>query len=195
MMIRAFAMLAALVAMAASASARELSEDPAEPENLPPPKPVEEPSGPPIDRSISVTLSPFHALIPFAEITGELRVTPNISGALIAGIGKILDGKADRHSAQEIGAQGIYYFKPMFRALHAGVELAYVHSSDTNSATTFSGTSFALGAFVGWKYIHRTGVTLLAQGGLALGFVEKGFPRATEVTVLPIVNLNAGWSF
>jgi hypothetical protein len=187
--------LALLLIMSSIANARELPEDPDEPENLPPPVVPEDPSGPPIDRSISVTLSPFHALIPFFEITGELRITPNISGALIAGIGKILDGKADKHSAQEIGAQAIYYFKPMFRALHAGIELTYVHSSDTDSATTFTGTSFALGAFIGWKYIHRTGVTLLAQGGLALGFVEERSPPETKVTVLPIVNLNAGWSF
>ena len=188
-------MLGLLLGIASAANAGSLPADPDEPDNLPPPVPPEDPSGPPIPRSVSVTVSPFHALIPFLEITGELRVTPNVSGALIAGIGKILDGKADKHSAQEIGAQGIYYIKPTFRALHAGVEITYVHSSDTVSPTTLTGTSFAIGAFVGWKYIHRTGVTLLAQGGLALGFVGERSPTDTNVTVLPIVNLNAGWSF
>lgn len=156
---------------------------------------TEDPSGPPVPRAVSITVSPFHALIPFLEITGELRVSANISGSLIAGIGKILDGKADKHSAQEIGAQGIYYFKPTFRALHVGIELTYVHSSDRYSPTTFTGTGVAIGPFVGWKYIHRTGVTLLAQGGLALAFVERRSPPETEATVGPIVNLNAGWSF
>lgn len=188
-------MLGLLLGLAGAASAGTLPQDPDDPDNLPPPVPPEDPSGPPIPRSVTITLSPFHALIPFVEITGELRVTPNISGALIAGIGKILDGKADKHSAQEIGAQGSYYVEPTFRALHVGVEVTYVHSSDTTSATTLTGTSFAIGAFVGWKYIHRTGVTLLGQGGLALAVVGERSPPETKVTVLPIVNLNAGWSF
>jgi hypothetical protein len=194
-MTRGLATLGLLLGIAGVATARTLPEDPDEPDNLPPPLPPPDASGPAIDREVSVTLSPFHALIPFLEITGELRITPNLSGALIAGIGKILDGKADKHSAQEFGAQATYYLKPTFRALHVGIEVTYVHSSDKDSATTFTGTSFAIGPFVGWKYIHRTGVTLLAQGGLALAFVDVRSPPDTEVTVLPIVNLNAGWSF
>ena len=194
-MISAVAGLGLLLGLTGVAHPRELPEDPDEPENLPPPVPKEDPSGPPIERMVSVTASPFHALIPFVEITGELRVTASISVAVIAGIGKILDGKADKHSAQEIGAHGIYYMKPTFRALHVGIELVYVHSSDRDSPTTYTGTSFSMGPFVGWKYIHRMGITLLAQGGVAIAVVDVRSPPDTKVTIFPIVNLNAGWSF
>nr|MBA3456901.1 hypothetical protein [Deltaproteobacteria bacterium] len=151
--------------------------------------------GPPVERFVSITVSPFHALIPFLELTAELRISRRISGALLGGFGKFLDPRAHPHRAREIGVQGNYYLEPTFRAFHFGVEVAYVHSSDTESATTFTGTSLAAGGFVGWKYIHRTGVTLLAQGGLALGVVEVRSPPGNEIKILPVINLNAGWSF
>jgi len=194
-MTRVTVVLGLLLGLATVAEARSLPEDPDEPENLPPPiQPEAEAPAPVIPRTISATLSPFHALIPFAEVMGELRITPKISGALILGIGKILDSKTDTHAAQEVGGQGTYYFKPTFRGLHVGLEVAYIHSSDTDSATTYTGTSFAVGPFVGWKYIHRTGFTIVAQGGLAASFVEERSGE-TVLKVLPILNLNAGWSF
>jgi len=177
-----------------TAFARELPMDPDEPDNLPPPIAVVEAIPETIPRKVTLTASPFHALIPFAEITGELLVTAHISGALILGIGKILDSKTDTHVAQEVGAQAIYYVKPTFRALHVGIEVTYVHSSDTDGATTLTGTSAAVGPLVGYKYIHRTGFTLLAQLGAAAALVEE---RSGDnvLKVLPILNLNAGWSF
>lgn len=179
---------------ASIAHARELPMDPAEPENLPPPIVEVEAVVATIPRTITLTASPFHALIPFAEITGEMLITANISAALILGIGKILDSNAKTHFAQEVGAQANYYFKPTFRALHVGIEATYVHSSDTEGSSTLTGTSAAIGGLVGYKYIHRTGFTLVAQLGLSAALVEE---RGGEdvVKVLPILNLNAGWSF
>lgn len=151
-------------------------------------------AGPLDDRVVSLTLSPFHAPLPALELTAEVRIGNSFSGALIAGIGNFLDARGHAHSGREIGAQGIYYLEPTFRELHVGIEATYVKSSDTMSLTTFTGTALAVGAFVGWKYVHRWGVTLLAQGGLAMGFVEE-YSRETDTRVLPIINLNAGWSF
>jgi len=193
-MTRVPVVLGLLLGLATAAEARSLPEDPPEPENLPPPiQPAVEAPAPVIPRAVSVTLSPFHALIPSLEITGELRIMPRISGALILGIGKFLDSKTDTHAGQEIGGQGTYYFKPTFRGLHVGIEVAYIHSSDTDSATTYTGTSFAVGPFIGWKYIHRIGFTIVAQGGLAASWVEERSGDSV-VKVLPILNLNAGWS-
>lgn len=192
-MIRLLSVLA-LGAGGGVAHARELPMDPDEPDNLPPPILAVEAIPESIPRKITLTFSPFHALIPCAEIMGELRVTDQISAALILGIGKFLDSSAKTHFAQEVGAQANYYIKPTFRALHVGVEIAYVHSSDTDGTTQLTGTSLAVGGLVGYKYIHRTGFTLAAQLGLAASFVEE---RAGDnvIKVLPILNLNAGWSF
>lgn len=151
-------------------------------------------AGPLDDHAVSVTVSPFHAPLPALELTGELRVSSHFSGSLIAGIGRFLDARGHPHDSRELGAQVIYYRAPTFRELHVGVEATYVKSSDTASSTTFTGTALAVGGFVGWKYIHRWGVTLLAQGGVAMGFVET-FSRETDRRLLPIVNINAGWSF
>jgi len=193
-MTRAVVVCGLVLGITGVAQARELPEDPAEPENLPPPiQPAVEAPAPVIPRWVSATLSVFHAPIPSLEITGELRITPRISGALILGIGKFLDSKTDTHAAREIGGQGTYYFKPTFRGLHVGLEVAYLHSSDTESATTYTGTSFAVGPFIGWKYIHRIGFTIVAQGGLSTSLVEERSGESV-VKVLPILNLNAGWS-
>jgi len=194
-MTRAVVVCSLVLGLAGVASARSLPDDPDEPENLPPPiQPAVEAPAPVIPRWVSATLSPFHALIPSLEITGELRITPKISAALILGIGKFLDSKAKTHTGQEIGAQGLYYFKPTFRALHVGLEVAYVHSGETNTGATYTGTSLAVGPLVGWKYIHRTGFTIVVQGGLALSRVEESSGE-NVLKVLPILNLNAGWSF
>lgn len=151
-------------------------------------------AGPLDDRVVTLTVSPFHAPLPALELTGEVRIGGRFSGALIAGIGRFLDARGHAHSGREIGAQAIYYREPTFRELHLGVEVTYVKSSDTTSLTTFTGTALVVGAFVGWKYIHRWGVTLVAQGGLAMGVVEE-YSRETDTRMLPIVNINAGWSF
>lgn len=151
-------------------------------------------AGPLDDRIVTLTLSPFHAPLPALELTGEVRITRSVSGALIAGIGRFLDARGHPHDAREIGAQVTYYRAPTFRELHVGIESTYVKTSDTASSTTFTGTAFTLGAFVGWKYVHRWGITLIAQGGLAMGWVET-FSRDTDTRVLPLINLQAGWSF
>jgi hypothetical protein len=128
------------------------------------------------------------------RLAHDLRASRHFSGALIGGIGRFLDARGHAHRAREIGSQVIYYRAPTFRDLHVGIEATYVKATDAPSSTTFTGTAFTVGAFVGWKYIHRWGVTLLAQGGLAMGWVEE-HSRETDTRVLPIVNLNAGWSF
>ncbi len=151
-------------------------------------------AGPLDDRVVSLTLSPFHAPLPALELTAEGRISRHVSGALIAGIGRFLDARGHPHDSRELGAQVTYYRAPTFRELHVGIESTYVKSSDTASSTTFTGTAFAVGAFVGWKYIHRWGVTLIAQGGLAMGWVEE-HSLETGTRVLPIINLQAGWSF
>lgn len=145
-------------------------------------------------RVVSLTVSPFHAPLPALELTAEVRVSRSFSVSAIAGIGRFLDARGHEHPSREIGGQVLYYLEPRFRAFHFGIESTYVKSSDTESSTTFTGTALAVGAFVGWKYIHRWGVTMLAQGGLAMGFVET-FSRETDSRLLPIVNVNAGWSF
>lgn len=151
-------------------------------------------AGPLDDRVISLTVSPFHAPLPVLELTAEVRISRHVSGALLAGIGRFLDARGHPHDSREIGAQLTYYRAPTFRELHVGIESTYVKASDTASSTTFTGTAFAVGAFVGWKYIHRWGVTLVAQGGLAMGWVEE-HSLETDTRVLLIINLQAGWSF
>jgi len=149
---------------------------------------------PPVERNVSLTVSPFHAPLPALELTAEGRISRHFSGALIAGIGRFLDARGHPHDSRELGAQVTYYRAPTFRELHVGIEATYVKASATASSTTFTGTAFALGAFVGWKYIHRWGVTLVAQGGFAMGWVEE-HSLETDTRVLPIINLQAGWSF
>ena len=54
-----------------------------------------------------------------------------------------------------------------------------------------------MGAFLGYKWIHSSGLTLDAQGGVEYltAKAESSSATAEDSTVIPLLNLNAGWSF
>lgn len=189
--------LLGLALVAGTVSAAPLTADPPEPEHLPPPPDPAPPPPPPIPRSFSATISPLHLPLPLLELTGEYRVQPKISAALILGVGRVSDTNGTAHGgAFEVGAQGSYYLMQSFRGLHVGVEVLYVHISDVTTDSSLTGAGVALGPFVGWKYIHRSGFTFVGQAGLDVGVVEASNASTSQKDrkVFPLLNLNVGWS-
>ena len=90
--------------------------------------------------------------------------------------------------------------------LQVGAEGIYIHESATatigKTAIKASGTGMALGGFLGYKYVSKLGVTFDGQLGaqrLGLGAEASASTgqaaSASENDVIPLVNLNVGWTF
>ena len=80
------------------------------------------------EKTIAVTISPVHLVLPVVELTGEYAVTPKIGVALIVGVGTITpSGSNDKFTAYEAGASFRYYALGTFRSgLQLGAEALFV---------------------------------------------------------------------
>lgn len=156
------------------------------------------------DPRVSLTFSPVHLILPMVEVTGELRLAPNIGAAVILGGGSFsgerLGDPADpnRYSAFEIGGQFRYYLSGSFRSgLQVGGEVMYLTVSTDSAGVSATGEGLTAGPFVGYKHAWPIGLTLKAQigGQLLLARAEAGDSSAEDREVGLLLNLNAGWSF
>ncbi|MBW2700056.1 MAG: hypothetical protein JRF33_04485 [Deltaproteobacteria bacterium] len=163
-----------------------------------------------MQHSFSITLSPFHLVLPMGELTGEYRVTDKIAVAAILGVGQVktktvtVSGtREDSFFAIDAGAQFRYY--PVGNFIHGmqlGAEIlfVYVNLNETDS-TSASGTGLAIGPFVGYKIATNIGFTFDAQLGFDYLAVQ-GTASDSGISVTEsdsrfglLLNLNVGWSF
>lgn len=149
---------------------------------------------------LSVTISPVHLIFPIVELTGELRLQPKLGAAMIIGAGTADVALSDTDaSIYEVGGSVRYYAMGSFRqGLQVGGEVLYLGASHPgDGGGQIDGEGLELGAFVGYKYAARFGLTVEAQGGIAAGVVRASNASASneDRAVRPLVNLNVGWSF
>ncbi len=156
-----------------------------------------------VQHQVSITFSPFLLVQPIVEITGEYRLTDKIGAALILGGGSISSGDT-KFTAFEGGAQFRYYALGTFiHGMQVGAEVLYLYLSknDDDTAIEASGDGLAIGPFLGYKIATNLGFTFEAQGGVQYVFAaakaESGSTSATaeESDIIPLVNINLGWSF
>lgn len=147
--------------------------------------------------SVTVSWSPLHLVLNIVELSGEVAATDNLGVGVMAGA-----GKWQGITIWEVGAQANYYLLARFKSLHVGGSLEYLHASTSeNDEWSAEGVSrgLVLSGHLGYKYIHRSGFTFLAQAGVGYLAVEStvdGSASATDDSkVLPTLNLNVGWSF
>jgi hypothetical protein len=163
------------------------------------------------DRHVSITISPLHLLSPILELQLEALLSPHFGAAVIGGIGSIKAGASnadideERFSVYELGLQLVGYPLRDFSSLQLGGEVVWLHVSTEN----FQGQSIqaaaggvALGPFVGYKLLTDVGFTFFAQGGFQYvaarakaSDTEGNTARTEQKTVIPLLNLNVGWSF
>jgi hypothetical protein len=157
-------------------------------------------------RKVSVTWSPVHLSLPLVELTGEYRLAPSWSAAVIGGIGSVTaetdPGEEETLDAFELGAQGRYYFlSPRKHEPHAGVEALWMHVSGDIDEVSGEAAGLAVGPFVGYKYTANFGLTFDIQAGYQFLAIRA---EATDGTTsdsasdskgLVLLNLNLGWSF
>ena len=144
------------------------------------------------ERRVSATMSPVHLIIPFGEVTVEARAADHMGVAVIGGFG-VFDSEGTDVNLYELGGQFSYYVTRPFSGWHAGVELMYVHASAASDSAVFA-DGLSIGPMGGYKWIASFGLTLVAQGGVAIVAIE-GSNAESEKRVSPLLNLNAGWSF
>ncbi len=163
----------------------------------------------------SITISPIHLVYPIVEITGEYAVNKKIGVAGLVGVGSIpldttvVNGtttskSTERLSAWEVGGHFNYYVIGGFdHGMQLGVEAIYlkIAKSQSNYSSAAAANGFAVGPYVGYKVIANIGFTFEANLGFqyvtARAKATSGTTTATaeDKTIIPLLNLNVGWSF
>lgn len=206
----------AILLMSSSSAAQTQTLAPAP---YPPAPTYAAPQPPPPERKVrtaSITFSPIHLLMPIAEITGEFAVSDKIGLAGIVGVGSVplktttisSTGRStestERLSAWEVGGHFNYYVIGDFdHGMQLGVEALYlkIARSEQNYRSAASANGFAVGPYVGYKLITRVGFTFESNLGFqyvaARAEASDGTTtaEAKSSTVIPLLNLNVGWSF
>jgi hypothetical protein len=179
----------------------------------PPPPPKPEP------RTVSLTFSPLHLILPVFEMMGEFRPVNGLGLAGIFGYGKItfpvdefdpttgvVQERDVTATVLELGLQTVWYPLDAFDSLQVGAEFVWL-SAEANEVSQSSNAAVAVGVavgpFVGYKLITSGGFTFLVQGGAQYVFAraEPEAPSGTTTTtdeataVIVLLNLNIGWSF
>jgi hypothetical protein len=161
-------------------------------------------------RFASVTFSPIHLVFPIVEVTAEFAITPKIgvAGILGAGTVKLENSRGEtveRLRAWELGAHFNYYVIGTFdHGMQLGVEALYLKVSRPEGSSdqlSVSGAGLALGPYAGYKIIAGPGFTFEANLGVQYVAVRAEASNSTttatasEKRVIPLLNLNVGWSF
>ena len=150
----------------------------------------------------SLTFSPAHLILTTLEVTGEARLAPRLSAAVIGGLGRFgsIDPlEEDGHTTvYELGGQVRWYALGDFRrGLQLGAEVLYVGLSTEGGSRRLLGEGLGVGPFVGYKHVFDLGLTLDGQLGAQAIAVRAGDgdSSSSDRTVGVLLNLNAGWSF
>lgn len=164
---------------------------------------------PPV-RDWAATFSPVHLIFPVGEISLERRIGDDFSAAVIAGVGQINvrfeDGVTGGLLAWELGAQGRWYLLGSFQeGLHLGAELLYLRligEEFSEGDVTAASDATMVGPLIGYKLVTDLGFTLDAQAGGQVAWLRGDLRSSSgerdsgaEVILVPLLNLNIGWSF
>ncbi len=169
---------------------------------------------PDVQHQHSVTLSPFLLLNPVVKVNAERRLLDKLGVAASLQVGQItvestLNGETSETAFTTFGG-GVsprYYLLGSFiHGMQLGGELGYTYvGADDVGDTGISGVGQGvnLGAFLGYKIAANIGFTFELQAGvqylIATASAEDDASgesaSASENAILPLVNLNVGWSF
>jgi len=167
------------------------------------------PQPPSDDRAVTVMWAPLRAIFGLAEFTGEYRVHDKVGVSLMLGGGRRTEEFENmvRMSGTELegGLQGRYYLLGSFtHGMELGAELQeeYVKFDEPlppNVAAVAAG-GMTVGAFAGYKIATRIGFTFEGQLGARYLVMEPqaqgvGMPMITQSKWMPMLHLNAGWTF
>jgi hypothetical protein len=147
----------------------------------------------------TISVEPMFLIIPFAEITAERMVTPNVGIAATGGIGHVFVPIGNM--LYDLGAQGNVYLVRHFAGPHLGAELKYWWGSSGGdlvpggpSVMSSSATERELGVYAGYKWMARYGLSATIQLGVGR-FDVSSTSDPPSSRIVPLANLTIGWSF
>ena len=178
--------------------------------------PLQHRDAPRPDRNDSFTLlvSPLYVIFPMLKVAGEYRATPHSGLALSAGYGQSTldvpeaDGSTGQLKAGTylFGVQVIGYPLRKFDGFELGAQFQYVHvdvaGKLANSSIGGVADGASIGPFIGYKWITPVGFTALIQTGFQYVAVQAdasdpagSSASASDSRLIPLLNLDLGWSF
>jgi hypothetical protein len=166
------------------------------------------PTQPSSGERITVMWAPLRLIVPLVEVTAEYRVRDHLGVSVTLGAGKrTVEATGTEISGTEIegGLQVRYYILRPFSGLQVGAEVLdeYVRFKEPlpmNVAAVAAG-GVTVGPFVGWKLLSGSGFSFEAQLGARYVVVDPpvtgmaGGAPPIDSRWLPLLHLNAGWSF
>ena len=124
-----------------------------------------------MEKSFSLTISPFHLAMPVLELTAEKAVSPKLGIAGIAGFGSVPVennlGEKKSIPILELGGQLDYYVVGSFRhGMQVGAEAVWIKVFiPDDEGVVVSANGIAVGPLLGYKWAARFGLTFMVQGG------------------------------
>ena len=140
--------------------------------------------------TITAEIQPMMLVATFIDAQVEARVAPHVGLAAIAGFGAPVFGA----TIKELGGQANVYLQHEFTGLHVGAEVKYLWVDANWIFAQSSGDNRTLGAYLGWKWVARSGLSAVLQVGVG----QLHDPQAKDMPVnqiIPVANLYGGWSF
>ena len=156
------------------------------------------------DRSVYLSLSPLHLILPVVEVMGEARVHRKIGVAVIGGYGSVtVSDLVPSVKVWEVGGQFVGYPVGHFdHGMQLGLEVLYAGASTSYNRVSATELGLASGPFIGYKLATRVGFSFNVQAGVQYVFAKGeasstsgAMASAEQADVVPLVNLNVGWSF
>lgn len=160
------------------------------------------------DKTFSLTISPFHLVLPVLEVTGEYALSQDLGVAGIAGYGKITEtnslGKDVDIPVLELGGQVDYYAIGSFRhGMQLGAELLWIKvDPPKDEGVTVAANGLAVGPLIGYKWAARFGLTFMVQSGWEFLFAQAKATNSAGQEIESsanggtlLFNANMGWSF
>jgi len=143
---------------------------------------------------LSLTFSPIMLMLPVGKATAEFRFADELSTAAV-----LAGGIGGGNLLFEAGAQVRSYATGGFEhGVHLGAEGAVIFAYiPEGTRAVVPGVALSAGPLVGYKWIANTGFTFEAQVGMAftLALTQHEAGSTWDASVVPLVNVNVGWSF
>ena len=164
------------------------------------------------DRSVYLSFSPLHLILPVVEVQGEVKLHRQIGVALIGGYGSVkasssIGGETPHFTVWEVGGQFVGYPVGHFdHGMQLGVEVLYagVSTDSKSGSVSIAGgaNGLAVGPVVGYKLATKVGFSFNVQGNTKYVAMRAEASSNTGQTasardsaIIPVLNLNVGWSF
>ncbi len=161
---------------------------------------------------VSLTVSPLHfVFLPPLQLAVEVRPVAHLGVAAVGAMGPvdfhIPEGDYETYLAYKIGGDLVGYVLPghPFDAVQVGAQVLYAHVAKPryDPELDASNDGLAIGPFVGFKVIASCGFTAVGQMGFEY-VAARAHPYSHDSAgkrvgsgtgLIPIVNVDIGWSF